>query len=216
MTFIYGLPSMLPSIYKRARGNQYVPSSSVAHVYTVKMARFHKLTFVFLFICMVVAPGRAAEYAKYKDPTQPIAARISDLLSRMTLAEKIGQMTQIERADASTEALSKYSIGKLAKNNVIMPDNGIKTSWIFLTCCAGSVFSAGGSVPAAPRDSAQTWASMVNEKQKSALSTRLGIPIIYGTDANHGNCYVYKVTIFPHNVGLGATRYRTMLHLAST
>ncbi|GJM96617.1 hypothetical protein PR202_ga13476 [Eleusine coracana subsp. coracana] len=71
---------------------------------------------------------------------------------------------------------------------------------------AGSVFSAGGYVPAAPRDSPKTWASMVNEKQKAALSTRLGIPIIYGIDANHGNCYVYKATIFPHNIGLGATR----------
>lgn len=71
----------------------------------------------------------------------------------------------------------------------------------------GSVFSAGGSVPAAPRDSAETWASMVNAKQKAALSTRLGIPIIYGTDANHGHCYAYRATIFPHNVGLGATRY---------
>ncbi|GJN23311.1 hypothetical protein PR202_gb10948 [Eleusine coracana subsp. coracana] len=142
------------------------------------MASFHKFTFVLLF-CLV-ALGRAAEYAKYKDPTQPVAVRISDLISRMTLAEKIGQMTQIERADATADSLSKYSIG--------------------------SVFSAGGYVPAAPRDSPKTWASMVNEKQKAALSTRLGIPIIYAIDANHGNCYVYKATIFPHNIGLGATR----------
>lgn len=62
------------------------------------MVSFHKFAFVLLF-CLV-APGRAAEYAKYKDPTQPIAVRISDLISRMTLAEKIGQMTQIERADS--------------------------------------------------------------------------------------------------------------------
>ncbi|KAK8931258.1 Beta-xylosidase/alpha-L-arabinofuranosidase 2 [Platanthera zijinensis] len=47
---------------------------------------------------------------------------------------------------------------------------------------------------------------MVTEMQKGALSTRLGIPIIYGIDAVHGHNNVYKATIFPHNVGLGATR----------
>jgi beta-glucosidase len=47
---------------------------------------------------------------------------------------------------------------------------------------------------------------MVNELQKGALSTRLGIPMIYGIDAVHGHNNVYKATIFPHNVGLGATR----------
>ncbi|PKI32946.1 hypothetical protein CRG98_046673 [Punica granatum] len=47
---------------------------------------------------------------------------------------------------------------------------------------------------------------MVNEIQKGALSTRLGIPMIYGIDAVHGHNNVYNATIFPHNVGLGATR----------
>lgn len=70
---------------------------------------------------------------------------------------------------------------------------------------AGSVLSGGGSVPA-PQASAEAWAAMVNEMQKGALSTRLGIPMIYGIDAVHGHNNVYKATIFPHNVGLGATR----------
>ncbi|KAG2384267.1 Beta-xylosidase/alpha-L-arabinofuranosidase 1 [Vigna angularis] len=47
---------------------------------------------------------------------------------------------------------------------------------------------------------------MVNDFQKGSLSTRLGIPMIYGIDAVHGNNNVYNATIFPHNVGLGATR----------
>lgn len=70
---------------------------------------------------------------------------------------------------------------------------------------AGSVLSGGGSVPA-QQASAQTWINMVNDFQKGSLSTRLGIPMIYGIDAVHGNNNVYKATIFPHNVGLGATR----------
>lgn len=48
---------------------------------------------------------------------------------------------------------------------------------------------------------------MVNDFQKGSLSTRLGIPMIYGIDAVHGHNNVYKATIFPHNVGLGATRH---------
>jgi len=70
---------------------------------------------------------------------------------------------------------------------------------------AGSVLSGGGSVPA-EKASASVWQKMVTKMQKAALKTRLGIPIIYGIDAVHGNNDVYNATIFPHNVGLGATR----------
>ncbi|XP_031394696.1 uncharacterized protein LOC116206083 isoform X2 [Punica granatum] len=130
-----------------------------------------------LFCCC--ADVSAAEYMKYKDPKQPVNVRIKDLMSRMTLEEKIGQMTQIERENATAEVLKKYYIG--------------------------SVLSGGGSVPV-KQASAQTWINMVNEIQKGALSTRLGIPMIYGIDAVHGHNNVYNATIFPHNVGLGATR----------
>lgn len=70
---------------------------------------------------------------------------------------------------------------------------------------AGSIFSAPGSLPvekASPSD----WADMVDGFQRSALESRLGIPLIYGTDAVHGNGNAFGATIFPHNVGLGATR----------
>ncbi|XP_066319655.1 uncharacterized protein [Miscanthus floridulus] len=121
----------------------------------------------------------AAEYVKYKDAKQPINERVQDLLSRMTLEEKIGQMSQIERANATAEVIEKYFVG--------------------------SVLSGGGSVPA-EKASASVWQKMVTKMQKAALKTRLGIPIIYGIDAVHGNNDVYNATIFPHNVGLGATR----------
>ncbi|CAN6309331.1 unnamed protein product [Urochloa humidicola] len=140
------------------------------------MGGLHKITLVLIF-CLV-SLGRA-EYLKYKDPRQPVAARVRDLLARMTLAEKIGQMTQVERENITGEILARHFIG--------------------------SVLSVAGSVPA-PQASAQAWVSMVNEMQKGALSTRLGIPIIYGADANHGSSNVYKATLFPHNIGLGATR----------
>jgi len=71
---------------------------------------------------------------------------------------------------------------------------------------AGSVLNAGGSVPFEDAKSSD-WADMIDGFQRSALASRLGIPIIYGTDAVHGNNNVYGATVFPHNIGLGATRF---------
>ncbi|XP_021811165.1 lysosomal beta glucosidase-like [Prunus avium] len=131
-----------------------------------------------LFLCFYIAIAQA-QYINYKDPKQPLNSRIKDLVSRMTLEEKIGQMVQIDRSVASAEVMKKYFIG--------------------------SILSGGGSVPA-QKASAETWINMVNDFQKGSLSTRLGIPLIYGIDAVHGHNNVYKATIFPHNIGLGATR----------
>lgn len=63
------------------------------------------------FCGISVAEGKT-HYMKYKDPKQPLNARIKDLLSRMSLEEKIGQMVQIERTVASAEVMKKYFIGK--------------------------------------------------------------------------------------------------------
>lgn len=70
---------------------------------------------------------------------------------------------------------------------------------------AGSILSPGGCGPFDKALSAD-WADMVDGFQKSALESRLGIPLLYGIDAVHGNNSIYGATIFPHNVGLGATR----------
>ncbi|KAM5567862.1 hypothetical protein ABKV19_015774 [Rosa sericea] len=135
---------------------------------------------VLLCLCIATMTTKAeAECMIYKDRNQPLNTRINDLLSRMTLEEKIGQMTQIDRSVASPEVMYKYKIG--------------------------SVLSGGGSVPA-KKASAETWIRMVNDFQNGSLSTRLAIPLIYGIDAIHGHNNVYKATIFPHNIGLGATR----------
>ncbi|KAK3162081.1 hypothetical protein QOZ80_1BG0085120 [Eleusine coracana subsp. coracana] len=139
----------------------------------------HSNIFWVCLLLLCLASMCNAKYMKYKDPKQPINTRIKDLIGRMTLAEKIGQMMQIERQVASADVMKKYFIG--------------------------SILSGGGSVPA-PQASPAIWVDMVNEFQKGALSTRLGIPMIYGIDAVHGNNNVYNATLFPHNVGLGATR----------
>lgn len=73
--------------------------------------------------------------------------------------------------------------------------------------CVGSILSGGGSKPFENANS-KDWADMVDGFQKAALDSRLGIPLFYGSDAVHGNNNVYGATVFPHNIGLGATRYR--------
>jgi beta-glucosidase len=98
----------------------------------------------------------------------------------MTLEEKVGQMTQAERG-------------------AVFDDPSVIAEWQL-----GSVLSGGGSTP--PENTPEAWVEMVNTFQEQALSTRLGIPLIYGIDAVHGHGNVYGATIFPHNIGLGATR----------
>ena len=114
----------------------------------------------------------------YLDPTVPVADRVTDLLGRMTLDDKVGQMIQAERAKVSAAQVTQYRLG--------------------------SILSGGGSAPS-PNTPAG-WADMYDTYQRGALATPLQIPMIYGIDAVHGNNNVYGATIFPHNIGLGATR----------
>ncbi|KAL2926304.1 Beta-glucosidase BoGH3B [Bienertia sinuspersici] len=133
-----------------------------------------------MLICNASKSSAMAEtYMKYKDEHQSVEARVQDLLSRMTLEEKIGQMTQIDRSVASFDVMKNYFIG--------------------------SVFSGGDSVPF-PRATAEDWINMINRFQEGALATPLEIPMFYGIDAVHGHAVVYNSTVFPHNIGLGATR----------
>ncbi|XP_074273281.1 uncharacterized protein LOC141596895 isoform X2 [Silene latifolia] len=115
----------------------------------------------------------------YRNPNSPIEDRVKDLLTRMTLQEKLAQMTQIERTVTSSHPLKNLAIG--------------------------SVLNGGGSTPF-ERALSSDWADMIDGFQKLAMQSRLGIPIIYGTDAIHGNNNVFGATIFPHNVNIGATR----------
>ncbi|XP_038900909.1 beta-glucosidase BoGH3B-like [Benincasa hispida] len=137
-----------------------------------------------LLCCWVALVASDEDYVKYKDPIQPLNVRIKDLMDRMTLAEKIGQMAQLDRSVVTPEIMRDYSIG--------------------------SVLSSGGSVPS-PQATTQEWIDMVNSFQKGSLSSRLGIPMIYGIDAVHGHNNVYNATVFPHNVGLGSTREPELL-----
>jgi beta-glucosidase len=114
----------------------------------------------------------------YQDPTAPIVERVRDLLARMTLAEKIGQMTQVENRSITPAEVTQQVIG--------------------------SVLSGGGGNP--EPNTPENWVAMVRGYQEAALQTRLGIPMLYGADAVHGHNNVKGAVVFPHNIGLGASR----------
>jgi beta-glucosidase len=104
------------------------------------------------------------------------------VLATMTLDEKIGQMMQPDQGALKDPGdIEKYFLG--------------------------SLLSGGGSGPKA-KDAytLQGWTDMVESYQQHAIKTRLGIPLLYGIDAVHGNNNIPGATIFPHNIALGCTR----------
>lgn len=123
----------------------------------------------------------------YKNPNATIDARMSDLLGRMSLTEKIAQMAQIERSVGTETAVKSWNIG--------------------------SILSGGGSQPYAG-NTTYSWANQYDAFQGQAAGSRLGIPLLYGVDAVHGHNNVYGAVIFPHNIGLGCTRNTTLVENA--
>ncbi|GAA0588932.1 glycoside hydrolase family 3 protein [Actinomadura livida] len=135
----------------------------------------------------IAAPPAAADgqpaapaSAPYLDQRLPVPKRVDDLLRRMTLEEKVGQMTQAERGavDGDRDQITALNLG--------------------------SVLSGGGSVPA--DNTPAGWADMVDAYQEKALATRLRIPLLYGIDSVHGHGNLVGATVFPHNIGMGAAR----------
>jgi len=117
--------------------------------------------------------------------TEPVVKQVSvkgksveSIVQMMTTGEKVGQMTQAER---------RYLIDEADIKNLYL----------------GSLLSGGGSTPEVNEPSA--WADMLDRFQGVAAETRLGIPLMYGIDAVHGHNNVVGATLFPHNIGLGAT-----------
>jgi len=113
-----------------------------------------------------------------RKPLSSYDPQVKALLAKMTLDEKIGQMTQAEQHQIAQGDVERYFLG--------------------------SVLSGGDSDP--KTNSLLDWTDMYDRYQARALRTRLRIPILYGVDAVHGHNNVQGTVVFPHNIGLGATR----------
>jgi beta-glucosidase len=159
------------------------------------------LALVAALVVVVGAPARTTHHPggggpAYKDPSQPVDVRVRDLLGRMTLEEKIGQMGQVN---------SWVLLGDPGNPWDRAPINPAQLDKVFKDDQIGSILSGGGAWPPAGNDG-KAWADFINQIQAAALErSRLGIPIVYGADAVHGHNNLSDATDFPHQVGLGAT-----------
>ena len=123
----------------------------------------------------------------YEYPVAEIAAdeaRIAELLGRMTLEEKIGQLVQADLCCVTADEVRTYNLG--------------------------SVLNGGNSGPGgddlAP---AAKWLELADAFYEASVDTSdggVGIPVVWGTDAVHGHANIIGATVFPHNIGLGAMR----------
>ncbi|OON59555.1 beta-glucosidase [Massilia sp. KIM] len=112
-----------------------------------------------------------------------IEKRVAEIVAKMTLAQKIGQMTQPEIKTATPEDVSRYYLG--------------------------SVLNGGGSWPNNNKHaSAKDWLALAQAYHEASMKTDMAVkvPVIWGTDAVHGHNNVPGATLFPHNIGLGAAR----------
>ncbi|WP_231734327.1 glycoside hydrolase family 3 protein [Noviluteimonas gilva] len=125
-----------------------------------------------------------ADWPRIESPVKTDAvleARIARILSDMTLAEKIGQMTQPEIKAITPDEVRRYHIG--------------------------SVLNGGGSWPSMNKHATVTdWLRLADAYHDASMRSdaKTPIPVIWGTDAVHGHSNVFGATLFPHNIGLGA------------
>jgi beta-glucosidase len=122
--------------------------------------------------------------ALYKKADAPIEERVNDLLGRMSLEEKIGQMALVD------------------KRSVLAPED-VKIYGL------GGVLSGSGAKP--DTNNPEEWLKMVEQYKSEATKSRLGIPLFYGIDANHGHSHVLGATVFPHQIGLGASQNANLI-----
>ncbi|MBW8811064.1 MAG: 1,4-beta-D-glucan glucohydrolase, partial [Lysobacter sp.] len=134
--------------------------------------------------------GGTIQPARWPAPAWPLPAdpaleaRVDALLATMTLEEKVGQIVQGDTSSLTPEDVRKYRLGSVL---------------------AGGGSDPGGKYNAAPAQ----WLAQADAFYEASMDTRDGgkaIPILYGIDAVHGQSNVVGATVFPHNIGLGATR----------
>lgn len=154
-------------------------------------------------VAIGVTSGTASTTATYLNPHAPVSARVSDLLRRMTLREKVGQMDQIV-----VEVLR----GPTNPPDGNCPSTSTNNDQLQTACLqkvlidndTGSILSGGTDNP--PGNTGTDWANLYNTIQHYAIDhSRLHIPIIYGVDAVHGFGHPTQATLFPQSIGMGAS-----------
>jgi len=153
-----------------------------------------------LFIT-AAAPG--AGQPTYLDRHASVESRVNDLLHRMTLEEKVGQMDQIVIGKLrDTTSPANGDCNNAGGNNDPLQTTCLQRTLIDYK--TGSILSGGTDNPV--DNTGRGWAEQYNTIQHYAIEhSRLHIPVIYGVDAVHGFGHPYRATLFPQSIGMGAT-----------
>jgi beta-glucosidase len=151
----------------------------------VQSVKNNFLTVFLSLLLTITSCGPGTEHRRIDN--REIEQKVESILAQMTLEEKIGQMSQIRHFEENA-------------------DKDITSKFI------GSVIHTQGETPG---QDAATWQARFRELQELALSTRLRIPLLFGVDAVHGQNTFNGATIFPHNIGMGATRNASLVEEAA-
>ena len=150
----------------------------------------------------VAASGQPA----YQDSHRSVSDRVADLLSRMTLAEKVGQMDQVEVVQVTDPNSACTSTGGFNLPNPVCEQK------VLIDNHAGSLLAGATDIPpdttgtGGPGNTGRDWANEYDTIQRFAIqSSRLHIPVIFGVDAVHGFGHPFQAPLFPHSIGMGAT-----------
>lgn len=157
-----------------------------------RLSFFWKILIVFMLVFVASCKDETSieknlfvdKWKKIKplDLDPKIEAQIDDILSKLTLEQKVGQLIQADNASITPEQVKKYRIG--------------------------SVLSGGNSAPGPlPYADTKTWLAKADEYYNASIDpegVEVAIPCIWGIDAVHGHANLKGATIFPHNIGLGA------------
>ncbi|MND76890.1 Periplasmic beta-glucosidase precursor [compost metagenome] len=131
-----------------------------------------------------------------------IDKKVKELLSKMTLEEKVGQMTQI-----SIEVLLKTENGKAIEPHELDLD---KLATCIKKYKVGSILNIGGDA-----QTVANWQGVIQAIQKMALEENIKIPVLYGIDAIHGNNYTANSVLFPQQIAQAASFNREMVKKAA-
>jgi beta-glucosidase len=131
-----------------------------------------------------IHPGLWPEVAPAFSPDAVLEKKIQDLMDQLSVEEKVGQVVQGDIASVTPDDVRKYRLGSIL---------------------AGGNSDPGGKYNATPAQ----WLALADAFYEASMDTTHGghaIPVIFGIDAVHGQSNIVGATIFPHNIGLGATR----------
>jgi len=165
------------------------------------------VTVVAVLLSVAVGSSAAASTEPaYRVASESVSNRVSDLLSRMTLEEKVGQMDQIEVTQVTDTNNACTSQGGFNDPNPVCEQK------IFIDNHVGTILAGGTDIPTDTTHSGGTgntgadWANEYNAMQHFAIEqSRLHIPVLFGVDAVHGFGHPYQAPLFPQSIGMGAT-----------